>query len=201
MKIHVLLFLAMIGLVQNAAAQTPPAWNDSITAYWNRLNVEYADSATSPLKAEDRAHFKQLEHFAFDPAYCVQARFDRTKDAPAFAMKTTTAREPRYRTYGILHFTLNGVECALPVYENEVPHPEYPGYLFLPFTDLTNGEETYGGGRYIDLQAPLGDTVTVDFNKAYNPYCAYNHKYSCPIPPKENHLLTHVKAGVLKFHD
>jgi uncharacterized protein len=194
----VALFLALAG---SGSAQDTIVWRDSLNAYWDRLIAEYADSATSPLKSEDRAHFTYLEHFAFDPTYCVQARFERTKDAPAFAMKTTTKREPRYRVYGILRFTLNGVECALPVYENEVPHAEYPNYLFLPFTDLTNGEETYGGGRYIDLLAPLGDTVTVDFNKAYNPYCAYNDKYSCPIPPKENHLLTPVKAGVLKFHD
>ena len=73
--------------------------------------------------------------------------------------------------------------------------------MFLPFSDLTSGNETYGGGRYIDLEIPKGKTITIDFNQAYNPYCAYNPKYSCPIVPAENELLTNVNAGVKKFHD
>ena len=69
-------------------------------------------------------------------------------------------------------------------------------HLFLPFTDNTNGVETYGGGRYIDLKIPAGNTINIDFNKAYNPYCAYSDKYSCPIPPPENHLDIEIKAGI-----
>ena len=77
----------------------------------------------------------------------------------------------------------------------------YRNYLFVPFTDLTNGESTYGGGRYLDLEGPLGNAVELDFNRAYNPYCAYGGAYSCPIPPIENHLGVAVRAGVLKHHD
>ena len=77
--------------------------------------------------------------------------------------------------------------------------PGYANYLFVPITDLTNGEETYGGGRYIDLRGPLGKVVELDFNKAYNPYCAYGGKYSCPIPPIENHLGLRIEAGVKAF--
>jgi uncharacterized protein (DUF1684 family) len=73
--------------------------------------------------------------------------------------------------------------------------------LFLPFTDLTSGVESYGGGRYIDMEVQKGNTWTIDFNKGYNPYCAYNEKYSCPIPPAENDLKVEVKAGVKKYHD
>jgi uncharacterized protein (DUF1684 family) len=73
--------------------------------------------------------------------------------------------------------------------------------LFLPFLDNTNGDTTYGGGRYIDLRIPEGDTIEIDFNKAYNPYCAYNSRYSCPIVPRENYLDTNIEAGVKKFHD
>ena len=75
----------------------------------------------------------------------------------------------------------------------------YEDYLFLPFLDDTNGEESYGGGRYIDCRIPEGDTIEIDFNKAYNPYCAYNENYSCPIVPRENYLAIEVKAGVKVF--
>jgi uncharacterized protein (DUF1684 family) len=73
--------------------------------------------------------------------------------------------------------------------------------LFLPFSDLTCGKESYIGGRYIDLKIPTSDTILIDFNTAYNPYCAYNHKYSCPIVPLENDLPVAINAGVKKFHD
>ena len=76
---------------------------------------------------------------------------------------------------------------------------EYKDALFLPFTDLTSGVDSYGGGKYIDLKIPQGTTITIDFNRAYNPYCAYNHKYSCPIPPQENDLAIEIRAGVKKF--
>ena len=77
--------------------------------------------------------------------------------------------------------------------------PEYSNHLFIPFNDITNGVETYDAGRYIDLEIPKGDTIIIDFNKAYNPYCAYNDGYSCPIPPEENNLEVEVKAGVMAF--
>jgi uncharacterized protein (DUF1684 family) len=201
-----LLPVAVIGIgdrvvAQDTLVEAVNAWRDSLDAYWSHMDAEYADSATSPLKSEDRAHFTHLARFAPDSNYCVLARFTPVKGAEAFAMQTSTDRQPMFKTHGTLLFTLNGVEYMVSVYEDAVPDPRYPGYLFLPFTDLTNGEQTYGAGRYLDLKAPLEDTVILDFNKAYNPYCAYNDKYSCPIPPSENHLPTTVKAGVLKFHD
>ena len=76
---------------------------------------------------------------------------------------------------------------------------EYEDYLFLPFTDKTNGDSSYGGGRYLDLKLPEGDSIIIDFNQAYNPYCAYNDKYSCPVPPKSNNLDIEVLAGVKTF--
>ena len=176
-------------------------WRDSLDAYWSRLDAEFADSATSPLKAEDRVHFSHLAHYPFDSAYRVQATFTKADTASPFAMKTTKTRTPMYKAHGTLHFTLNGEEQTLTVYESVPPHPGYENEVFLPFTDLTNGSETYGVGRYIDLHIPLDSVITLDFNRAYNPYCAYNDKYSCPVPPRENHLTTEVKAGVMKFHE
>jgi len=102
------------------------------------------------------------------------------------------------RIFGILTFSIEGKEFSLPVYQSQslMQKKEYKDYLFLPFTDLTNGNETYDGGRYIDLRIPAGDQIVIDFNKAYNPYCAYSHGYSCPIVPSKNHLETEILAGV-----
>ena len=103
-----------------------------------------------------------------------------------------------YVKYAELRFTLLGKTCKLDVFQSLdlAKIDEYKDSLFLPFTDLTSGNGSYGGGRYVDLRIPLGDSVTIDFNTAYNPYCAYNHDYSCPIPPKQNDLQVEVKAGV-----
>jgi hypothetical protein len=103
--------------------------------------------------------------------------------------------------YGIVTFNLKRNAYRLNVYQNQdlMKKEGYEDYLFLPFLDDTNGEESYGGGRYIDLRIPEGDEVVIDFNKAYNPYCAYNEKYSCPIVPRENYLDLKVEAGVKAF--
>lgn len=198
-----LLFILFLSacIAPAVTAQETPAWSDSLDAYWAHIEREYADSATSPLKAEDRAHFKHLDRFAPDPAFCVQATFVPAGKAEPFAMKTTKTRTPMYKAHGTLRFTLNGEERTLTVYESVPPHPGHEDEVFLPFTDLTSGNETYGVGRYLDLHAPLDSIAELDFNRAYNPYCAYNDRYSCPVPPQENHLTTEVRAGVLKFHE
>lgn len=192
-----------------ASAQTvgPPGpglssdWRPGLDAYWAHLDAEYADTATSPLTAEDRTHFTHLAHFPFDSTYRVHASFAPVENAEPFAMKTTKTRTPMYKVYGTLRFPLNGLERTLNVYQSVPPHKGYENEVFVPFTDLTNGVDTYGVGRYIDLHLPLEPITTIDFNRAYNPYCAYNDRYSCPVPPRENHLATEVRAGVLKYHE
>ena len=201
MNRSLLLVLLLACTASTAVAQDTTAWRDSLDAYWTRMDAEFADSATSPLTNEDRALFKHLSRFAPDASYCVRALFTAADNAEPFAMKTSTDRLPMYKANGTLRFVLDGAERTLIVYESVPPHPGYENELFLPFTDLTNGDETYGGGRFLDLHGPLSGTVVVDFNKVYNPYCAYSHRYSCPIPPAENHLATKVRSGVLKFHD
>jgi uncharacterized protein (DUF1684 family) len=118
-------------------------------------------------------------------------------------MKTTKERRPIYVKYGELAFTIDGKPLKLNLYKNiELSKKEeFKDYLFLPFSDTTNGKESYIGGRYIDMKVPKGDTVAIDFNTAYNPYCAYNYKYSCPIVPLENVLDIEINAGVKKFHN
>lgn len=195
------LVLVTILTTWESCAQCSTAWRDSLDAYWSRMDAEFAAQATSPLDSADRIVFEHLHRFTPDPSYCVRAMFTPVQGAEPFTMKTSTARLPVYKANGTLQFVLNDKQWRLTVYESVPPHPGYENALFLPFTDLTNGEETYGAGRYLDLHGPLAAEVELDFNKAYNPYCAYSHRYSCPIPPKENHLPTRIQAGVLKFHD
>lgn len=176
---------------------------DSAIAFQKNLDREYADKKESPLTEKDRQEFKGLDYFPVDGKYFVEAKFIRTENEQPFEMKTSTARRPMYVKYGEAVFTIDSKECRLNIYRSiDLSKTEkYRDYLFLPFLDLTSGEESYGGGRYIDLKIPEGDTIVIDFNRAYNPYCAYNSKYSCPVTPRENTLDVAIKAGVKKFHD
>ena len=171
--------------------------------FQDNLNLEYADKEKSPLTDEDFKTFKSLGFYPINQKFIVEAQFIRTKQEKVFKMKTSTSRLPEYKKYGELHFTIDGVDCKLNVYQNIDLNkkPGFDDYLFLPFSDLTSGKQTYIGGRYVDLRIQKGTTWKIDFNKAYNPYCAYNHVYSCPIVPLENDLNVAILAGVKKFHD
>lgn len=171
------------------------------TEFQRGINAEFKDATTSPLKKEDRKTFEGLEFFKYDSTYVVEALFTRAENETPFKMKTTTDRLPEYVKYGILDFFLKDEVFQLNVYQNLdlTKQDGYEDYLFLPFSDETNGIESYGGGRYLDIRIPEGNTVMIDFNSAYNPYCAYNDKYSCPIVPRENYLKTRIEAGVKAF--
>ncbi|UFH34575.1 DUF1684 domain-containing protein [Flavobacterium acetivorans] len=175
----------------------------AVTQFQTDLNTEFADAKTSPLMAEDLSTFQTLDFYPANGKYFVTAKFVRTKKEKPFEMKTTGERKPMYVKYGEAFFTLDGKDFKLNVYRNIAlsKKKEYKNHLFLPFSDLTCGQESYIGGRYIDVKIPEGNTLVIDFNTAYNPYCAYNHKYSCPIVPLENDLNVEIKAGVKKFHD
>lgn len=175
----------------------------AVTQFQTDLNTEFADAKTSPLMAEDLVTFQTLDFYPANGKYFVVSKFVRTKKEKPFEMKTTGERKPMYVKYGEAFFTLDGKDFKLNVYRNIAlsKKKEYKNHLFLPFSDLTCGQESYIGGRYIDVKIPEGNTLVIDFNTAYNPYCAYNHKYSCPIVPLENDLNVEIKAGVKKFHD
>jgi uncharacterized protein (DUF1684 family) len=175
----------------------------SVKKFQDELNAEYRDAAKSPLTENDRAEFKTLGFFPADQHFFVIAKFKRTAKELPFEMKTTGKRRPMYQKYGELTFRLEGKKMTLNVYQSLdlINDKEYKDYLFLPFADLTSGKESYIGGRYIDLKIPSGKTIAIDFNKAYNPYCAYNHKFSCPVVPLENDLPVAINAGVKKYHD
>lgn len=182
-------------------AQVPNNPFDQAVLFQKEINKEFADPNSSPLKKKDLASFKKLDFFPIDTSFSVIAEFRRTPNEQPFLMPTTTERMSQEVLFGVVSFELNGQEFELNVYQNLQLREteEFRDYLFLPFSDLTNGQETYGGGRYLDLTIPQGDSIVLNFNKAYNPYCAYNEKYSCPIVPKENNLDYAIKAGVKKF--
>lgn len=196
---HYLFLLLLITTALSCAQDKRPIAGE--TEFQREINAEYKDATTSPLKDNDRKNFKGLDFFKFDSTFVVKATFTRTPDEEVFKMKTTTNRLPEYVKYGVVSFELNGERHQLNIYQNQglIKKEEYKDYLFLPFLDNTNGEESYGGGRYIDMRIPEGDAIEIDFNKAYNPYCAYNEKYSCPIVPRENYLDLEVRAGVKAF--
>lgn len=192
----ILFFGATIILAQEKKTETSKDFQD-------KLNREYADANESPLMEADLTEFKNLHFFPISEKYIVKATFIRTKKEMVFQMKTSTNRLPEYKKYGELHFSIDGQNLHLNVYQNMdlIKKKGFRDYLFLPFSDVTNGKETYIGGRYIDLRIQKGTTWIIDFNKAYNPYCAYNYKYSCPIVPMENDLPIEINAGVKKFHE
>lgn len=194
--------LALLLLFCGSLSAQEKCDSDKSRAYQNELNKEYANKKTSPLTLNDLQDFKELDFFKVDSRYCVTAKINLTADAKPFMMQTTTDRSPMYIKYADLVFLIDGKEQTLEVYQSikSASIDAFSTDLFLPFTDLTTGKESYSGGRYINLQIPEGDFITLDFNRAYNPYCAYNSRYSCPLVPKINHLEVAIKAGVKKFH-
>lgn len=163
---------------------------------WQNEKNEIFKGATSPLRPKEKAAFKRLSFFIPDSSFVVKARFELEPDPEAFDMPTTTNTITKEIIYGRLYFSLKGEQQQLEVYRAFEPQDDY---LFLPFLDETSGLSTYGGGRYIDLTFPLEDTVVIDFNKAYNPYCAYNPKYACALVPSINSLSVAVEVGERKF--
>ena len=183
------------------ACQTDKSYINSNSEYQKNQNNFFKDASKSPLKSKDLKNFKGLDFFSIDSSYIVKAKLFRTPNTSFFGMKTTTERITKERVFGILSFIIDNQPFELNVYQGESAGEEDvdANYLFLPFLDESNGLTTYGGGRYIDLYVPVGDTLIIDFNQAYNPFCAYNDKYSCPIVPRENYIPLNVTAGVKIF--
>ncbi|WP_035564834.1 DUF1684 domain-containing protein [Hymenobacter sp. IS2118] len=180
------------------------AHQQTVLAFQQTLNKEFSNPEESPLTAAERRKFTSLPYYPSRYGYYVAAQLVRDSTSQPFAMETSTDRRPLYRKYGELRFVLQGQPMRLSVYQSAdlLKRPGLEDYLFVPFTDHTNGHGSYGGGRYLDLRIPpKGTTVMqLDFNRAYNPSCAYNHGYSCPVPPAENRLSVAIPAGVRSDH-
>lgn len=164
-----------------------------------KYKEEFLHTPNSPLKAADLPF---LSFYEPDSSFRVTARFEKSKGR-SFEMPTYSGVNKTYVKYGVLKFKLNGRRQTLTVYRSLSLQTlaKYKDYLFIPFKDGTNGSGSYGGGRYLDLKTTdlKDNTYVLDFNKAYNPYCAYTDGYNCPIPPVANHLSQNITAGEKKF--
>jgi uncharacterized protein (DUF1684 family) len=191
--LFILLFLSSFTcLGQNYSSQ--------LESYRAKYKSDFLTDQNSPLKQNDLGF---LRFYDADSTYRVTATKELLTNQDPFIMPVFVGNGRQYVRYALLKFTLNGKATQLTVYKNLTLSglADYKDYLFLPFTDETNGVTTYAGGRYIDLDAKdfKGDKVVIDFNKAYNPYCAFSGGYSCPKPPAENHLSLAVEAGEKLF--
>jgi hypothetical protein len=165
-----------------------------------------ADDDSSPLPHSARHAFGGLRYFPYDPAFRVRARLSRFPEARVVTVGTSTGREQQYLEHGRFEFEIGGERAALNAYR-KMPdphahvhsHSREAGTLFVPFRDATSGRESYGAARYLDLPEPAGDESEIDFNLAYNPYCAYSEAYTCPLPPRENWLTVAIRAGEMEF--
>ncbi len=159
----------------------------------------FAGHPRSPLTEEQRERFTGLAYFPEEPGLVIEVPLETegVDRAEPIVMQTTTGGEQVYRRAGRVRFAVDGQEARLTLYESDLQHE-----LFVPFRDATSGEETYGAGRYLEVEPPgPAGRVVVDFNLAYNPYCAYNPHWSCPIPPGENRLAVPLRAGEKIFPD
>jgi uncharacterized protein (DUF1684 family) len=171
-------------------------FSQNLNAHREKYKQDFLADPRSPLKEED---LKYLDFFSELTSAVVQAEFQKTPAEQPFEMPTYSGATRTYRKYGIAYFTWGPFSSSVALYENmkNISNPLYKDHLFLPFTDLTNGEVTYGGGRYLDMsKVDVEDgKLTIDFNKAYNPWCAYSDGFNCPIPPIENKLPYAIEAG------
>jgi uncharacterized protein (DUF1684 family) len=195
------ILLSMVIIFSFSCSEEKRYQDVNLTEYQRQINNYFKDASVSPLKPKDLKNFQGLDFFEFDSIYVVKAKIEETKESLPFKMKTTTDIPADVRKYADLFFQISDKEFELSVYENlEYEGVEgYENYLFLPFLDETNENETYGGGRYLDLFLNGTDTIIIDFNKAYNPKCVYDENFSCPIVPRKNFLNTRIEAGVKNF--
>jgi len=188
-KASYLTALAVLAVFVSPAQQT---YSDSMQ-FFIKNYVDKHEVVTG----EDK---KLLAFYPINKNYRVIANFERVKNGRWFTMETSANSKQTFRVYGTIRFSIHDTAIQLNIYQSQklMAVPEYKDNLFLPFTDLTSGEDTYASGRYIDLVFDdiLDNKVVIDFNKAYNPYCAYvTGRYNCPIPPGENNLSVAILAG------
>jgi uncharacterized protein (DUF1684 family) len=179
------------GLAACSAAPAPAAPD---VASWRAEKDRYMrESPDSPVPPDQRASFQPLPYYAIDASYQVPAALSVAPGEAVLELPTSTGQRRRMRVIGTLAFTLKGQPLTLSAFvdasTNDVRR------LFVPFGDLTNGAETYAGGRYLDLDRTATGIYDLDFNRAYHPFCVFNAEYDCPYPPRENRLKVPIRAG------
>jgi uncharacterized protein (DUF1684 family) len=194
-------FLIALSLICHSMvvfSQADTAIINDTKRFQGTLRMEYENPNTTPLSSKAKETFKGIHFYPFNAKWAVDARFVRTPGEKPFQMSTSSGMRKTYIKYAEVFFIIDKKEYKLNVYQSQdlLKSVEYKDYLFIPFTDATSGNETYEGGRYIDLAIPAGNHILLNFNKAYHPYCAYTEGYNCPVPPQENTLPVKIEAGV-----
>lgn len=191
-----LVAIAIAALVSCTSGPSAPDDSGYVTQI-EQARVEkdrsFSEDPDTPIPAEKRAKILPLKYFPVDPALSVPAALRLSKDRPVFDMPTSTGTMRKMQRVGILEFTLQGQPRTLDAFvENGT---QQITSLFVPFADLTTGTETYSAGRYLDLKPTSTGFYVIDFNRAYNPTCAYNPTWECPYPPASNRLKVAIRAG------
>ena len=187
------LLLSLLLLAAGCTAQ-PQTYEQEIAAWRSDKDEAFKTGADSPIPEAQRASFPGLRYFDLDPRLRVPAALTQTEaSSQVIEMDTTAGNRERFRVIGRLEFTVNGQKQALTAFVAESAADART--LFVPFGDTTNRAETYGGGRYLELPRTSTGLYDLDFNRAYNPFCVYDVRYECPLPPRENRLPMAIRAG------
>ncbi len=195
--IIVLFIIGSVVFMGDDNSQHPEDYVKQIQAYRQEKDLTFKTGEGSPI--ENKTLFDGLNYFFPDKNYVVKARFEHVDDSAQMVVMRSDGGSDIYYKFGRAVFELNKREHKVALLKNL--SPDARGFLFLPFSDLTAGRDTYAGGRYLDLKMPEDGYITIDFNMAYNPYCVYNYRYSCPLPPKENFIDTEVRAGEKMYRE
>lgn len=198
MKKHILFLLLLFPVF--IFSQINKQQSKEIRKFQKDLNKEYLDPKETPLRDDNFAKFKQHPFFPIDLKYRVTAKFTKTENPQPFDLPTSSGKSKSDQEFGKATFELDEKSYILTIYQSLdlMKMEKYKDHLFLPFHDETNNKETYGGGKYMDLKIPNGNTIILDFNQSYQPFCAYNaYDYNCPIVPDENKLAVEIRAGVM----
>ena len=171
-----------------------------LDAFRKQKDKFLAEHPQSPLLPEDKEQFRGANYYPVDMSYRVIATLVPETRPGIFKVQTTTGDAKEYTRVGRLEFQIGEQKLSLVAFMPPADEPLHGNRLFVPFRDKTSGKETYGAGRYLDLNKRPGDEYVLDFNRAYNPYCAYSPFYSCPIAPGENSLPIEIRAGEKSFH-
>ncbi|MCX6544847.1 MAG: DUF1684 domain-containing protein [Acidobacteria bacterium] len=190
--ICLLVLLATVGACGGRPVDPDADYIRTLQAERARKDAAFLSAENSPIPANARATYLPLKYFAPDPAYAVPASFAPALVRTPVTMPTSTGKLRDMEQVGSLEFTLAGRALSLAAFV-EAGTP--PDRLFIPFSDLTSGTETYSAGRYLEIDLSKTGIYIVDFNRAFNPYCYYNHEYDCPYPPKQNRLPIPIHAG------
>lgn len=193
---YLCIMLTVVSSCNSTKTMSNTGYETNITAHRQKTEKGLTEGPRAPITKDD---LKNIRYFDLNQDYKVVADVKLSDGEKPFELPTYSGITKTYIKYATATFKLNDNEVSLNLYRNleVIRMPQYKNYLFLPFKDMTNGKETYGGGRYMNLSTEdIADgKIELDFNKTYNPWCAYSDGYNCPIPPFENHMKISIHAG------